>query len=78
MPTKTAWAIKGNYGLYSGSSFSRAQAIADHLADTVLGGWPAFANSGPCGCGLSKEQREAWEKRRRHGDRAIKVRITYG
>ena len=78
MPTKTAWAIKGNYGLYSGTSFSRAQAIADHLADTVLGGWPAFARSGSRGCGLSKEQREAWENRRRNGDRAIKVRITYG
>lgn len=78
MPTKTAWAIKGKQGIYTGTSYSRAQVIAEHVADTSLGDWPAIAHSGSRGCGLSQKQREAWDKCRSRGDRAIKVRIVYG
>ncbi len=72
--TEKGWAICGYYGLYHGWHKNRAQAIAEHVADKMLGGWPAFALNGK----LSDQQREAWGKCRRRGDRAVKIKISYG
>lgn len=73
MKTETGWAIKNDkHGLYYGWHRIRREIIAQHVADTHLGGWPAFASGG-----LNDAQKAAWKKCQRIGDRAVKVRITY-
>jgi hypothetical protein len=66
---KKGWAIIGQYGLYTGWSRTRADAIASHIHDFY--GCSRFAVAG----GLRPDQREKWALRKARGDRAVKVEI---
>lgn len=63
------WAIAGESGLYVDQRLSRVEAIANHVRD--LYGVPHTH-----GRGLDTDQLKAWERCKRNGDRAVKVRMT--
>jgi hypothetical protein len=70
MARQAGWAIASEHGLYIGWWHTRVEAIAGHLA----------ALDGVCnayGTDLTDEQRKLWAARKRKGDRAVKVRLTY-
>lgn len=71
MKAETGWAIKGTHGLYMGWHRVRREIIAQHVADTELGGWPAFAHNK-----LSAAQAAAWKKCQARGDRAVRIKIS--
>lgn len=70
MATETGWAIAGRYGLYVGWWMSRNAAIRDHVVDLL--------NVGQKSGRPTPAQMQGWKKLRKNGDRAVKVRITYG
>ena len=67
---ETGWAITGNYGLYYGWFPTRSAAIAEHI-HFVEGTKSMFAHLGK----LDAEQKAAWKKCRKRGDRATKVEV---
>lgn len=72
MPRKkqyTRWAIAGECGLYVGQRFTRKDAIAEHVS-------MLYGTSDYVGWQLDDAQREAWDKCRAKGDRAVKVTIS--
>ena len=71
MPQQIGYAIAGKCGLYVGWWLRRVEAIAKHVSD--LYGCSGFV----MGRSLTTEQRDAWEKCKRRGDRAVRVQIRF-
>lgn len=76
MKTEIRWAIYGLDGLYVGQHLTRAAMMAQHVSDKC------FASDGfsrisefSDGRKLNKEQRIAWNKCRKLGDRCVQVEI---
>lgn len=68
---KRGWAITGNLGLYIGWWFTRADAIAAHVAcyEPLTSEYAVHGR-------LNSVQRAAWKRRKKVGDRAVRVRVT--
>ncbi len=66
---ETGWAVAGTRGLYYGWWSSRVAAIQAHI-DALYG----YSERR---IGLSYDQREAWKKCKRKGDRTVRVTISY-
>ena len=65
------WAIAGQCGLYVGQRQTRQDAIAEHVSQLYgVSPYVAWKRGG-----LDESQREAWERCKAKGDRAVKVRI---
>ena len=62
MPSEKMWAIVGKYGLYTGTWFTRREAIVRHCRD--------LSNNPDIGM--------TWQECRKRGDRAIRVTMTWG
>ena len=73
--TETRWGIVYADGLYVGQWLTRAAAIAEHSAKARRMDEPETSQF--VWGGLSDDQREAWERCRKRGDRAVKLTITY-
>jgi hypothetical protein len=73
--TITRWAIRYPGGLYVGQTLTRLDAIAEHV-------WSYNKELHDRGIrwargGLDPIQKAEWERCRKRGDRAVKVKITY-
>ena len=66
MKPEIMWAINGSYGLYVGTALTRREMIRFHCQH--------FNPKYPERCS-DKEIKKIWRKRRKHGDRAVKVEI---
>lgn len=68
--TDKKWAIKYEGGFYNGTRGTRVEAIAVHVSafDVSLPSWA-------CGSGLTTQQRDAWNARKKKGDRCVRVEI---
>lgn len=72
MAKEHGWAIVGEYGLYVGWCRTRLDAISEHIhAYNDELPFRAWGNK------LCPKQKAEWERRKRAGDRAVKVTITY-
>lgn len=67
-----AWAIAGPHGLYYGTWATRADAIAAH----VYGRWRWTESERAWSGKLAPMQSADWQKAKREGDRAVRVRVT--
>jgi hypothetical protein len=76
MQSETLWFIVGTRGLYDGGRRTRRQAIADHVnaIDEICYRDDLLNTYGP----LTENQRRAWSKCQRNGDRAVKATIMWG
>ncbi len=74
--TETGWAIHGEYGLYVGWYSTRHQMIARHVYDMRRLDDPEVSQFSLSGK-LSADQSRLWERMKKRGDRAVKVKITY-
>lgn len=78
---QVGWAIVGEIGLYVGWQQTRADAIAEHVFhsqrtdEPKVSPWAAGHNGR--GRGLSYDQDRMWQRRRKAGDRAVKVTISW-
>lgn len=66
------WAIEGPHGLYCGTKRTRVDAIVEH----VHGRWRWTESAIAWGGKLAPMQRADWNKAKREGDRAVRVRVT--
>jgi hypothetical protein len=64
------WAIAHPHGLYVGWWLTRVEAIAGHI-EIIEGVGNTYGSE------LTDEQRRLWAARKRKGDRAVKVKLTY-
>ena len=62
----TMWAIIGNYGLYTGTWFTRKEAIREHCHENLI--IPST---------LHPDIQSAWRRCQKNGDKAVKVKITW-
>jgi hypothetical protein len=77
MAREKRWVIVGNHGLYVDQRLTRAEAIAGHIycyrgCDGIPEDISGFAIGG-----LNDEQRAAWKRRKKAGDRAVHATIIY-
>ena len=69
MKTEKMGAIVGIHGLYIGTWFTRREAISGHIADL---------HRAPFGGVLTRQDiKRLWDRRKKIGDRAVKVEISY-
>lgn len=74
--TTIRWGIVGNSGLYVDQQLDRKDAIAAHVYcydEELFKAGQRFCWSR----GLSERQKTAWRARRRAGDRAVKLTISW-
>lgn len=74
------YAIAYKYGLFSGWSFTRQDAIANACYVGRFNDEPEvtrYEAAGHKGRSLSKNQKIIWARMRKNGHRAVKVRIHY-
>lgn len=69
------WGIVGTIGLYCGTSLSKREMIAKHIATYDQELYVGY--HGTLGNRLSPKQKQIWRRRQRAGDRAVKLRISW-
>jgi len=71
--TEYGWAIAGagDFGLYAGWWTRRNDAIGEHVSQMTGIGVHCVGGR------LSREQAAEWLKRKRNGDRAVRVKLSY-
>lgn len=75
--TQVGWAIAGKCGLYVGWHVKRLDMIAEHVRDMRRVSDPETSGYAVRGR-LSADQSRIWERCKRNGDKAVKIKITYG